>query len=121
MLISGTQRLPNGDTLICAGVSGTIFEVTPEKETVWEYVNPVRGGATGGRAARPGQVLPGLVQDMLHLTAAQKKQVEEFHKQAAAKMDDLLTGEQKQQLKELPAGPAPQAGQILTPFAQARL
>lgn len=41
--ISGAQRLPNGNTLICAGVHGTLFEVTPDGETVWEYVNPVTG------------------------------------------------------------------------------
>jgi hypothetical protein len=39
--ISGCQRLPNSNTLICAGVHGTLFEVTPEGETVWEYVNAV--------------------------------------------------------------------------------
>ena len=39
--ISGAHRLPNGNTLICAGVRGTFFEVTPTGETVWEYVNPV--------------------------------------------------------------------------------
>ncbi len=37
--ISGAQRLSNGNTLICDG-GGTFFEVTSEKETVWEYVNP---------------------------------------------------------------------------------
>ena len=39
--ISGAHRLPNGNTLICAGVRGTFFEVTEGGETVWEYVNPV--------------------------------------------------------------------------------
>lgn len=39
--ISGAHRLPNGNTLICAGVRGLFFEVTPTGETVWEYVNPV--------------------------------------------------------------------------------
>jgi hypothetical protein len=39
--VSGCQRLPNGNTLICAGVHGTLFEVTPSGETVWEYVSPV--------------------------------------------------------------------------------
>ena len=38
--ISGAQRLPNGNTLICEGVPGRIFEVTPQAEIVWEYVNP---------------------------------------------------------------------------------
>jgi len=39
--ISGAHRLPNGNTLICAGVRGTFFEVTLAGETVWNYVNPV--------------------------------------------------------------------------------
>jgi formylglycine-generating enzyme required for sulfatase activity/phosphatidylethanolamine-binding protein (PEBP) family uncharacterized protein len=43
--ISGAQRLPDGNTLICAGVVGNLFEITPAGETVWQYVNPmVRGG-----------------------------------------------------------------------------
>ncbi|MCX6632474.1 MAG: aryl-sulfate sulfotransferase, partial [Candidatus Solibacter sp.] len=43
--ISGAQRLPNGNTLSCAGVRGVFFEVTNTGENVWEYVNPmVRGG-----------------------------------------------------------------------------
>jgi len=37
---SGCQRLPNGNTLICDSVGGKFFEVTPDKEKVWEYVNP---------------------------------------------------------------------------------
>jgi len=39
--ISGAQRLANGNTLICSGAQGRFFEVTPDKEIVWEYVNPV--------------------------------------------------------------------------------
>jgi len=38
--ISGAQRLANGNTLICEGVHGRIFEVTPSREVVWEYINP---------------------------------------------------------------------------------
>ena len=38
--ISGAQRLSNGNTLICEGSNGRIFEVTPSGEIVWEYVNP---------------------------------------------------------------------------------
>ena len=34
------QRLPNGNTLICEGPSGRVFEVTADKELVWEFVNP---------------------------------------------------------------------------------
>ncbi|MCP4459620.1 MAG: T9SS type A sorting domain-containing protein [Cytophagales bacterium] len=39
--ISGAQRLPNGNTLICYGPVGTFFEVDYEGNTLWEYVNPV--------------------------------------------------------------------------------
>ena len=38
--LSGAQRLPNGNTLIAFGAEGTIFEVTPDGETVWRFVNP---------------------------------------------------------------------------------
>jgi hypothetical protein len=37
---SGAQRLSDGNTLICDAAAGRFFEVTPEKETVWDYVNP---------------------------------------------------------------------------------
>lgn len=53
--ISGAHRLPNGNTFICSGANGTFFEVTPAKEIVWKYVNPVQGeprmGPPGGRPA----------------------------------------------------------------------
>ena len=39
--ISGAQRLPTGNTMICSGNQGNIFEVTNEGETVWSYINPV--------------------------------------------------------------------------------
>ncbi len=48
--ISGVQRLPNGNTLICPGAHGHIFEITENDEIVWEYINPVgdRTGDDGG-------------------------------------------------------------------------
>lgn len=39
-LISNAQRLPNGNTLICEGLKGRIFEVTIDGEIVWEYLSP---------------------------------------------------------------------------------
>ena len=47
--ISGMQRLDSGNTLICEGSKGCIFEVTPSGDIVWEYVsnfwteNPLHG------------------------------------------------------------------------------
>jgi len=38
-IISSCQRLPNGNTLICEGTRGRLFEVTGDGELVWEYIN----------------------------------------------------------------------------------
>ena len=42
--ISGAQRMPNGNTLICEGREGRLFEVTPQGDVVWDYINPVGRG-----------------------------------------------------------------------------
>jgi hypothetical protein len=36
------QRLANGNTLITESGRGRLFEVTPEGDIVWEYLNPKR-------------------------------------------------------------------------------
>ena len=131
--ISGSQRLPNGNTLICSGANGVVFEVTPEKEMVWNYVNPVKdqgkGGDKGpggkgpggkgpggkgpggkgppGGPGQPGQILPAFLQDALKLTDEQKKQMEEIQKEITAKLDKVLTEEQNKLLKEAKPGFGP--------------
>ena len=35
--ISGAERQPNGNTLICEGNKGRLFEITPEGDIAWEY------------------------------------------------------------------------------------
>ena len=35
--ISGAQRLPNGNTLICEGNKGKLFEISAAGDIVWEY------------------------------------------------------------------------------------
>ena len=52
---SGAQRLPNGNTLIVDGTRGTIFQVTPAGERVWEYVNPI---LMDGTRLRQGDPMP---------------------------------------------------------------
>jgi hypothetical protein len=39
--MGNAQRLPNGNTLICEGIKGNLFEVTTAGQTVWQYVCPV--------------------------------------------------------------------------------
>jgi len=38
--LSGSQRLPNGNTLLCEGWIGRFTEINPNKEKVWQYVSP---------------------------------------------------------------------------------
>ncbi|APZ95052.1 aryl-sulfate sulfotransferase [Fuerstiella marisgermanici] len=40
--ISGAQRMPNGNTLICSGTQHLLLEVTPKAKIVWMYRNPPR-------------------------------------------------------------------------------
>lgn len=51
--ISGAHRMENGNTFVTEGARGRVFEVTPEGEIVWEYLNPYRGNVR-----RPNGDLP---------------------------------------------------------------
>jgi hypothetical protein len=53
-IISGAQRQPNGNTLICEGTEGHIFEVTSAFETVWSWISPV----LAMRIANQGDTIP---------------------------------------------------------------
>ena len=55
-LISNPQRLPNGNTLINEGLFGRLFEVTPDGDTVWEYVNPYFGPDTAPPKAQTNSI-----------------------------------------------------------------
>ena len=57
--ISGAHRLSNGNMLICAGVIGNLFEVTPAGETVWQYVNPMVRGGILAQGENPGKDMRG--------------------------------------------------------------
>jgi hypothetical protein len=173
--ISGVQRLPNGNTLVCSGASGILFEVTPDKEVVWHYANPTRaeggrgrggrrggpgdgggppvgafggtpagfGGAPGQFGGPPGQfggqpgaggrggpaqvgaILPPFARDALSLNGEQRGKVDELQRETDAKLKEILTVAQEQQLEEQRTGGGfagvSQPGQVLSPFQQARL
>ena len=56
------MRLPNGNTAICSGSNGILFEVTPDKQVVWQYMNPPHtqpAGGQGGGVGRGGRGGPG--------------------------------------------------------------
>lgn len=55
--ISGSQRLANGNTLICDGPAGRFIEVQQDGTLVWEYINPVidTGVVVQGESVPSGQ------------------------------------------------------------------
>ena len=48
-IMSGAEVLPNGNLLVCSSIQGTVFEVTPDEEIVWEYKSPITTGGIVGR------------------------------------------------------------------------
>ncbi len=51
--LSGAQRQPNGNTLICAGATGDAWEVTADGTLVWRYVCPVNAGGPVAQGSVP--------------------------------------------------------------------
>ncbi|HVX12403.1 MAG TPA: aryl-sulfate sulfotransferase [Pirellulales bacterium] len=144
--ISGAQRLASGNTLICSGASGTIFEVTPDKEVVWKYVNPVKGGMGSpggfGPPPRAGQIMPPIARELLAVSPEQAAKLDEAQREIDGRLARLLTEDQRKRLNETPPGqsqdapppgpggpppgpggfgPSFQAGQILPTADQRRL
>ena len=65
---SGNQRLPNGNTLICECDAGHLFEVTPDKEIVWDFYSPFVGQGPhhlGKRIHRATRYAPEYVEPVL--------------------------------------------------------
>ena len=131
-IMSGANRLPNGDTLICDSMSGTIFEVTPQGETIWKYVNPAGGSLFAGMPGGPpmggpptlADVLPPMFLFILNLTPEQKSKLDTTQKEVVGKLEKILDAQQKKQLLERraadPMGFAGMAtpGQLLPVAAQ---
>jgi outer membrane protein assembly factor BamB len=72
------------------------------------------GGPGGFPGGGPGRVpqpefMPPFIQEMLRLTADQKQQLEKLKKEADARLDKILTEEQRKQLKQMRAA-APRGG-----------
>ncbi|TAJ21216.1 MAG: hypothetical protein EPO68_05190 [Planctomycetota bacterium] len=52
--ISGAQRLANGNTVVCSGAAGRVFELTSDGKVVWDWRNTLGGdekpSEQGGKA-----------------------------------------------------------------------
>jgi hypothetical protein len=126
--ISGAQRLPNGNTLICSGAHGILFEVTPDKEQVWKYINPTKEspfgpGGPGGPGGptfnfgppQIGKLLPSFAVEMLKLTDEQKQRLTEIEKEAQAKLEQVLNEQQRRQFADMQRNPFPPGGPFFGP------
>ncbi len=123
--ISGTHRLPNGNTFICSGANGTIFEVTATKEMVWKYLNPVLGIPSPDSSISPklGQIVPPRFHSRLELTPEKRKELFALDKEMADQLDKMLTDEQKKRAASDESGRAlsEEPGQIVSASVRMRL
>jgi hypothetical protein len=124
--ISGAQRLPNGNTLINAGATGIVFEVTPENETVWKFANPIKNPARatpGGGPLRPFEAVPPPTRDALDMNVDQRKQLDAIDKELNAKLEKVLTVEEWRMFTEpsdIDVSKIP-AGEYLAAFKSTKL
>ena len=59
--LSNCQRLPNGNTFICEGEWGRLFEVTPAGELCWEWVNNLPSSNLAPKGSAPQDIKPLMV------------------------------------------------------------
>jgi hypothetical protein len=124
-LLSSAQRLPNGDTLICQGVSGTVFEVTREKKVVWKQTVPSIAAAEPvglgpapnrpGAAPRPQEILAAPWRDTLKLAPEQTRELAEIQHEVDTQLDKTLTEGQKARLREMDGSRAGGLGDAAAP------
>jgi Spy/CpxP family protein refolding chaperone len=126
---------------LALGVSTCLLQAQPDNQQPGEGgQRPGRrqgggpGGAGGGMRGGDGQfhALPPFVAEQLNLTDDQKAQLEKLDKEVKAKLDNILTDEQKTKLKDMrerfrsgggrgPGGPGGgQGGQGRPPGGQQR-
>ncbi len=108
MVVSGAHRLPNGNTYICSGMPGILFEVTLKKKIVWEYKTPSLADdfpfpmPFGGNGSFPSpfggdgrfSLLPGFLQVMLELDDDQRTRINDLESEVKDQLDELFSEEQ---------------------------
>lgn len=68
------------------------------------------GGGFRFAPPTPGAIMPKVFQDVMNVTEAQKKQIAELQKDVDAKLEALLTTDQKTQIKAILVGTVPSRG-----------
>ncbi len=83
--------------------------MTPGKEIVWKYVNPVRGASLGGPASpyRLVEVMPAATRQALKLTNEQNRRLDALQPEFESKLAGILSADQAKQLKAPPKSAGP--------------
>ncbi len=111
--LMSSAALANGNTLICDGVSGKIFEVTPDRTIVWQQRSPnvtasdlhtskQRLDRHAATSAQNG-FLPLALRDEIGTSSKQNKELDEFQNAVDQRLDTILTDEQRRHLREMNA------------------
>ena len=90
--ISGAERLSNGNTLICSGEKGRVFEVTPGKEIVWEYEYP-KELFRATRVSKDSSFLAS--KTLIPITVAQKQQPKQRPQEQPSSRPPTRSGDRK--------------------------
>ena len=112
ILVSGAQRLPNGNTFICSGLQRLLFEVTPGNEIVWQFKYSASGVASG---IVPSVLVPDFLHRLLAVTDEQATSIQGLQRAVNSQLSWLLTVEQVQKLKEPPERPASDRQRVFRP------
>lgn len=75
--------------------------LTPEQRAQMETMKQNRQGQNGQRQARQGQGRRGGMMASLNLTEEQKARIKEIMQSQKARMDQVLTAEQRQQIEQM--------------------
>ena len=109
-LLSSAQRLPNGNTLICHGETGAIFEVAPDKKIVWEHLpTKLLAPQTSGPAAAVArsaverqayQILNIRLREMLKFSTQQIKDLDHLQNEIDAGLEKALSDDQRKVFRQ---------------------
>jgi hypothetical protein len=110
-LMSSAQRLPNGNTLICDGVGGKMFEVAADRTVVWQQTTssivtaardePSRLVDRQKAASRLHEILAPVLAETLELSREQKEDLDHFEHAVDEELDRILDESQKDRLRKM--------------------
>ncbi len=102
-ILSSASRLKNGNTLICSGMKGIVFESAPDNTIVWKYkLNEVEEfTAAEGDPPKFGRIVVPLAQDLLGLSDEQRQKLSKLDVRVSNFLEAMLELGQKDELARI--------------------